>query len=129
MKPGDHDEYVKLIEQVNLDLNRAAVPGKILELERDEIPWLSLFTQAYSWLMLFLLVRPCFAFTGRDLLTRTVTVRFVPIWFPGVGWKRELNRMKATLAEVLTKPINYVKDQMVCLQFISNAVSSLIAFI
>ena len=32
VKPGDHDEYVELIEQVNLDLNRAAVPGEFIVL-------------------------------------------------------------------------------------------------
>ncbi|EJD48318.1 cytochrome P450 [Auricularia subglabra TFB-10046 SS5] len=36
----------------------------------------------------------------------------VPRWFPGTGWMREVDRMRATLDEVLTKPINFVREQL-----------------
>ena len=52
---------------------------------------------------------PCESHTHQTL----PAVRFVPSWFPATGWKRELSRMRGTLDEVLTKPINFVKEQLV----------------
>lgn len=41
------------------------------------------------------------------------TVRYVPEWFPGTGWKAKAKRFADTLTEMADVPHQFVKDQMV----------------
>ncbi len=40
-------------------------------------------------------------------------VAYVPRWFPGTGWMDTADRMRASVDEVLTKPMNMVREQLV----------------
>jgi len=41
------------------------------------------------------------------------TVRYVPGWFPGAGWKAKAKRFANTLTEMVDVPHQFVKHQMV----------------
>jgi len=41
------------------------------------------------------------------------TVRYVPEWFPGAGWKKKAKWFAETLNEMVDVPHRFVKDQMV----------------
>ena len=43
------------------------------------------------------------------------TVRYVPDWFPGTGWKVKAKRFRRLLDEMADTPFQFVKDQMVSL--------------
>lgn len=42
------------------------------------------------------------------------TVRFVPSWFPGAGFQKTAKAWRKTLEEMVDKPHEYVKQQVVC---------------
>ena len=44
---------------------------------------------------------------------RPLTVRYVPDWFPGTGWKAKAKEMEKLLNQTADIPFQFVKDQMV----------------
>jgi hypothetical protein len=46
-------------------------------------------------------------------LIPSLTVAYVPDWFPGAGFKIKAKQWRATLDEMVQKPYQFVKDQMV----------------
>jgi hypothetical protein len=58
------------------------------------------------------------------------TVKYVPEWFPGAGFKREAKEMKATLNNAATAPYEWAKKHMVGLHKQSKvgAMPNLLAF-
>jgi hypothetical protein len=46
--------------------------------------------------------------------TDSMTVRFVPSWFPGAGWKRQGEAWRKRLDNLSSVPHDWVKQQMVC---------------
>lgn len=53
---------------------------------------------------------------GRLLVGAFHSLRFVPSWFPGAGWKRALEAMAATNIKLTTMPFNDTKDRIVSVQ-------------
>lgn len=52
-------------------------------------------------------------FSGHSLVDRIPAVKYLPDWFPGNGWKKEV-QFQADLSEKLcNKPFDYVKEQVV----------------
>jgi len=43
-----------------------------------------------------------------------MTVRFIPSWVPGAGWKRQGEIWRQRLDTLSSVPHNWVKQQMVC---------------
>jgi hypothetical protein len=70
--------------------------------------------QALSWSISSRLV--CAQATICDASTAYIgddVVRYVPSWFPGTGWMRTAERMRSHLNEILSKPVDYAKEQLV----------------
>ncbi|KZV89549.1 cytochrome P450 [Exidia glandulosa HHB12029] len=49
---------------------------------------------------------------GNFMVDFIPALAYVPRWFPGTGWMRATDRMRKNLDDVLTKPINFVKNQL-----------------
>jgi hypothetical protein len=60
-------------------------------------------------------------FSSVRISTHLGVVSHVPSWFPGTEWMQTRDRMRASLNDVLTKPINFVKEQLVCVPFLCPA--------
>ncbi len=43
------------------------------------------------------------------------TVRYLPLWFPGAGFKRKAAEWRALMQEFVDIPFEFVKQSMVCL--------------
>lgn len=72
--------------------------------------------QEHSWLIAFPCVRD--SNSGRlylcmDRLTKC-TVRYVPEWFPGAGFKKVARTMREDLERLYDVPFDFVKSEMVC---------------
>ena len=48
----------------------------------------------------------------------SLTVAYVPDWFPGAGFKVKAKEWAVTLEEMVQRPYQFVKDQMVGLNAI-----------
>lgn len=44
-------------------------------------------------------------------------LKYVPTWFPGAGWKRNVHAWRVDKEEMLNKPYEWTKAQMVCPDF------------
>lgn len=51
--------------------------------------------------------------TNRCLAFSLLTVRYVPDWFPGAGWKTKAKEYARLLEDMAETPHQFVKDQMV----------------
>lgn len=47
----------------------------------------------------------------------TYTVRYVPSWFPGAGFKRKADKWGKLLYSQILTPHTYVKNEIVCVQY------------
>jgi hypothetical protein len=61
----------------------------------------------------FLLVRCYHTVIHQNEISESSTVRHLPAWFPGAGFKRTAARWAQTLTEMVEDPHQYVKQQMV----------------
>lgn len=52
------------------------------------------------------------------VLMSSLTVAYVPDWFPGAGFKVKAKEWAVTLEEMVQRPYQFVKDQMVGLNAI-----------
>jgi hypothetical protein len=43
-----------------------------------------------------------------------LSVRHIPLWFPGAGFHRKAHEWAATLREMVDRPHDFVKQNMVC---------------
>ena len=49
--------------------------------------------------------------------TKTFTVKYIPLWFPGSGFKRKAKKYSAVIQDLVEIPHNYVKRQLVSYLF------------
>jgi hypothetical protein len=61
----------------------------------------------------FLLVRCYYTVIHQNEISESFTVKHLPAWFPGAGFKRTAARWAQTLTEMTEGPHQYVKQQMV----------------
>lgn len=47
------------------------------------------------------------------LICSKSSVRYIPSWFPGAGWKRKGEAYRANMDQMVAVPHQFVKDQMV----------------
>lgn len=46
-------------------------------------------------------------------LDHSFSVKYIPSWFPGAGWKRKASLYHSTLQSMLNTPFDWVKQEMV----------------
>jgi hypothetical protein len=61
----------------------------------------------------FLLVRCYYTVIHQNEISESSTVKHLPAWFPGAGFKRTAARWAQTLTDMAEGPHQYVKQQMV----------------
>jgi hypothetical protein len=102
-----NDPYVALVEASVNGFSESLEPGAFLV---DVIP---------ARESLFLLLPPKKSPSAEMLnlfITnplRYETVRYVPDWFPGTGWKVKAKRFANLLTDMAEIPLQFVRDQMV----------------
>lgn len=52
-------------------------------------------------------------FTINFIIVIASSVRFVPSWFPGTAWKAKATEYRQDVDEMLERPYNWTKEQMV----------------
>jgi hypothetical protein len=50
---------------------------------------------------------------GRLMVNLLPSLRHVPGWLPGTGWKKELEKLSVLSTRILTKPFDDVKARVV----------------
>lgn len=105
IEPHGRDPLVDLADRALMQFSAAAVPGAWLV---DTIP-ACLSNQIP---------------TSLGLLTE-FTVRYLPEWMPGAGFKKTARQWKATLTETVEIPMRFVKKQMAEKHSESSYVSAL----
>jgi hypothetical protein len=50
---------------------------------------------------------------GRLLVTTFHSLRHIPSWFPGAGWKRVLENLGEVTEQIMNEPFNAVEERMV----------------
>ena len=50
---------------------------------------------------------------GKLMVDLIPSLRHVPSWMPGAGWKREIARIRALAAKVANEPFDAAKEQLV----------------
>ena len=94
------DPYVKLAQHATEATVRAGSPGSML---------VDFFPVCTS---LFFVFAFCSARTGADGETRT-SVKKLPTWMPGAGFKRDAFRIRELVHEMMDTPYEMVKGAMV----------------
>ena len=61
-----------------------------------------------------------FGVIHRDVLPNRWTVRHLPAWFPGAGFKHTAALWAESLVNMVEKPYQFVKQQMVDLKFLCH---------
>lgn len=49
-----------------------------------------------------------------------IVVRWIPAWVPGAGFQSSARQFKNTVTDFLTVPVDFVRDQMVCLSAVEG---------
>jgi len=50
---------------------------------------------------------------GAFLVDVVPALKYVPVWFPGAGWKRTAERFRRTLTNMTDVPYRFVQEQIV----------------
>ena len=110
------DPYMKIVEAAVDGFSETLRPGAFLV---DIIPSRELFAFTPTPLeMLTTTVCPLIRDVNSSLtvfviLSHSQTVRYVPDWFPGTGWKVKAKRFAELLNDMATIPYQFAKDQVV----------------
>jgi len=97
-----NDPIVDIVEAAMIQASELLEPGAFLV---DMVP---LCKSPFSRRLAVLTV-----FTSLPWAGMCRTVRYVPEWFPGAGWKAKAKRFANTLTDMANVPHQFVKDQMV----------------
>ena len=110
------DPYMKIVEAAVDGFSETLRPGAFLV---DTIPSRELCClHPHTLEMLAITVCPLIHDVNSSLtvfvvLSRPRTVRYVPDWFPGTGWKVKAKRFAELLNDMATIPYQFAKDQVV----------------
>lgn len=90
---SENDPFLALSEDTVTKLSEAGVPGAYMV---DVIP---ICKSRY--------------YCPNELYWIFISVKHIPAWFPGAGFKRELAALRSQCAEMVNSPITVVKEAMV----------------
>lgn len=90
---SENNRFLVLSEDTTIKLGEAGVPGTYLV---DIFPVCK--AQCYLYI---------------DHTPKSISVKHVPAWFPGAGFRRELEALRKQVAEMVNSPIMAVKEAMV----------------
>jgi hypothetical protein len=84
-------------------------------------PYIDLATRAMDEMVIAItpgthmvdLIPACRSFDSTNPLILTSVVKYVPSWMPGAGFKKTAEAFRETAHELINKPYNMVKEQMV----------------
>ena len=89
-----NDPFVGLADQATEQFSLATAPGGFLV---DLIP--TCMAQTF--------------YTQPTSVSYSTTVRHIPLWFPGAGFRRLANEWRMTLLQMVNQPYDLVKQQVV----------------
>ena len=89
-----NDPFVRLADQATEQFSLATAPGGFLV---DLIPACMALT----------------FFTQPKISHTPITVRHIPLWFPGASFRRLANEWRMTLVQMVNQPYDFVKQQVV----------------
>ena len=70
-----------------------------------------------------------FDFIHRNVLPNSRTVRHVPAWFPGAGFKHTAALWAECLVNMVEQPYQFVKQQMVVYKFLCHIFQSTVCYL
>ena len=89
---GQDDELVKVVDQAMTQFSEVGAPNAFLV---DVLPIRRFFSLQFV------------------LPSNSFSVRYVPSWLPGAGFKRKAQKYRKTIEAMLDRPYEYVQQQMV----------------